>query len=145
MHLTMFRSPSVNGATLSKMFNGTEFLNDVVEDEIREEPGIPVADWKINGHTAIPAGTYNLSLQNSSRFGADTLTVDGVDGFEYIRIHGGNTAWDTEGCLLPGTRNSDCTVAHSQDALHALRNLVVPRLQAGEQVTLEIVNPGEQV
>jgi hypothetical protein len=36
------------------------------EDEIREIPGRPVAEWKVHGKTAIPAGRYRITLEASS-------------------------------------------------------------------------------
>lgn len=141
MYLTMQREHSTGGATLSKLFHNNVYVCDVLEDEIREIPGMEPALWKQHGKTAIPSGLYRIGLENSSRFGADTLTVLNVPGFQYIRIHGGNTQFDTEGCLLPGTRNSSNTVAGSQNALRGLRALVVPALQAGDDVMLEIKNP----
>lgn len=104
--LLLQREPSVNEATLGKLYDRGQFVCDILEDEIREIHGVPVAEWKVHSKTAIPAGAYKLALENSSRFGPDTLTVTGVTGFQYIRIHGGNSQFDTEGCLLPGTRNS---------------------------------------
>lgn len=144
MYLTMFREPSKNGATLSKLFNGLTFLMDVLEDEVREEKGVPVADWKEKGRTAIPAGKYQITLENSSRFGPDTMTVNDVDGFEYIRIHAGNTQFDTEGCLLVGQRNSDSTVAMSRINLIKLKDIVVPAIKSGDEVYIEIFNPLEE-
>ena len=141
MQLTLYREPSVNGATLSRLFQGAEFICDVLEDEIREIPGVPVSEWKIYGVTAIPSGSYRLALVDSQRFGPDTLSVENVEGYDGVRIHGGNTATNTLGCLLPGTRNSSCTVAGSQNALLKLRNLVVPILEGGGEVILDIVNP----
>lgn len=141
MILSMIREPSVNGATLSKLYFGPKFICDVLEDEIREVVGRPVSEWKVYGKTAIPAGSYALSLANGSKFGPETITVDGVEGFELIRIHGGNDAGDTLGCLLPGTRNSASTVSGSQTALGQVRALVVPHLRAGGTVRLEIANP----
>ena len=138
MYLYLQREPSVGEATLSRLCVETDFICDVLEDQVREVVGTTVASWKIHGRTAIPAGLYRLSLEMSGRFGPDTLTVNDVDGFEYIRIHGGNTSANTEGCLLPGTRNSANTVAHSQDALRDLRAIVVPAIKAGEEVWLEI-------
>jgi hypothetical protein len=144
MHLTMFREPSVEGATISKLFHGLEFICDVLEDEIREVEGVPVESWKVKEKTAIPAGNYPITLVHSNRFGADTLTLNNVPGFLYIRIHGGNTQHHTEGCLLPGTRNSKNTIAGSQTALRELRELVVPEIQAGNAVTIEIFNPPKE-
>ena len=136
MHLTMFREPSKEGATISKLFNGLDFVCDILEDEIREVVGQPVAEWKIKERTAIPAGVYPITLVHSARFGPDTLTLNDVPGFLYIRIHGGNTQHHTEGCLLPGTRNSSATVANSRVALQKLKALCI---SGGAPITIEII------
>jgi hypothetical protein len=137
-YITQYREPSKDGATLSKVFIGEQFICDVLEDVVREQLGTPVASWKIHGQTAIPSGVYTLELQDSNRFGPDTLTVMNVPGFQYIRIHGGNTAANTEGCLLPGTRNSSSTVAGSQAALLKLRSIILPCFRNGFKVFWEI-------
>ena len=139
MYLTMFREPSVGGATLSKLFNGEMYISDILEDEVREIEGVPVSEWKIHGVTAIPHGIYEITKEFSNRFGPDTLTVNNVPGYEGVRIHGGNTSENTLGCLLPGTRNTECTVANSQHALGLLKSIVFTALLAGERVQLEII------
>jgi hypothetical protein len=139
MYLTMFREPSVNEATLSRLMHGGEFICDICEDVVREVAGEPVASWKIKGVTAIPAAVYEVTLEHSNRFGPDTLTLPNVEGFTGVRIHGGNTSAHTEGCLLPGKRNSTHTVAQSQDHLKKLHKLVSDALAAGDRVQLEIV------
>ena len=71
-----------------------------LEDVVREVPGEPVEAWKTPGETAIPRGTYAVRVTRSSRFKADLPILLNVPGFEGIRIHGGNTAADPEGCIL---------------------------------------------
>lgn len=141
MHLVLQREPSWNATTLGELSEGTDPICDILEDQIREVKGQPVAKWKIAGMTAIPAGTYRITLENSPRFGPDTLTVNGVEGYVGVRIHGGNTAAHTEGCLLPGMRNSRYTVTGSQAALRKLKLLVRNAILREETVWLEIRNP----
>lgn len=57
---------------------------------------------KIKGKTAIPRGCYRLTVTMSNRFKRRMPLIQDVPGFEGIRIHGGNTHVDTEGCPLLG-------------------------------------------
>jgi hypothetical protein len=138
MRFILQRGQSKAGVTLSRLTLGEKFICDVLEDEVREVKGQPVAKWKVHGRTAIPAGTYEVVAQNSPRFGPDTLTLLDVPGFQYIRVHAGNSAEDTEGCLLPGLRMSETRVVSSRAALAHIRELVLPALKAGEKVQIEI-------
>lgn len=138
MHLLLNRSPSRDGATVSPLYCDGSLVCFILEDVVREVSGQPVEQWKVPGQTAIPAGTYKVETVASPRFGPNTLTLVDVPGFSAIRIHGGNDADDTEGCLLPGTWVNGCTVAHSQDMLARIKHLVLPALERGEDVWIEI-------
>jgi hypothetical protein len=146
LELTLQRLPTIKQTTLGKLSIGDAYQCDTLEDVIRERPGVPVAEWKVYGETAIPAGRYRLKLVLSTRFGPDTLSVEDVSGFEAIRIHSGNDDVDTHGCVLVGTAAPDPqgdggNVTNSRHALAALKVLVVPRLQAGEEGWITIRNP----
>lgn len=71
-----------------------------LEDVVREVPGEPVEAWKVKGQTAIPRGTYAVRVTHSNRFKTDLPLLLNVPGFAGVRLHGGNTAADTEGCIL---------------------------------------------
>ena len=49
--------------------------------------------------SCIPSGTYTCSRKLSPRFG-NTFEITGVPGRSHILFHAGNTAADTEGCVL---------------------------------------------
>jgi hypothetical protein len=141
MQLELKREKSVDGATLGRLFIGTTFICDTLEDVIREVPGKPVTEWKVHGETAIPQGTYKIILENSPRFGPQTISLPNVPGFQFIRGHAGNFAKDTEGCLLFGTRNSSCTVKNSKVALGLVKDLIKGAIASGQEVSIKITNP----
>lgn len=65
---------------------------------------------KINAKTCIPEGTYLVKISRSHRFQRDMPMIYNNDNgyqldnegisFKGIRIHGGNTHIDSEGCVL---------------------------------------------
>lgn len=140
MKLLLPRQPSSNKATISQIFHNMTPLCYVLEDVIREIPGEPVGNWKIQGKSAIPAGTYKIEYTFSERFQKKTLQLMNVVGFSGIRIHSGNTDADTEGCLLLGTEIlNDDFITNSKLALTKFESYVLPHLEEG--IWIEIQNP----
>jgi len=145
MKITLQRQPSVGGATIGRVSIDGTFACFSLEDEIREVVGQPVGNWKIKGATAIPAGLYRVTLEDSPRFGPGTLTINGVPGFSGVRMHGGNTAEDTEGCPLLGLRVTETTIVGgtSRPAVALVQQRVRAALASGQQVWIDICNPVE--
>jgi hypothetical protein len=96
------------------------------------------AGEKVYGETAIPAGVYNVVVTPSNRFKRDLPLIENVPNFEGIRIHPGNTAADTHGCILVGAAKGPDYVSHSREAFDALFKKIKESLGAGEKVTLEV-------
>lgn len=142
MKLNVARAPSMGGATLGKLYIDGVFTCHTLEDEVREIEGMPVDAWKIKGATAISAGQYRVTLEQSARFGPNTLTLHDVPGFECIRMHAGNTSDDTEGCLLLGMQATDVSLigGTSRPALALVKAEVQGAIARGEKVTIDIVN-----
>lgn len=139
MRLTLTRSPSTPLGTLGRLatFDGKPIC-DTLEDPVREVAGEAVANWKVRGATAIPRGTYRVIFSRSPRFGPDTLSLLDVPGFTHIRIHAGNTAADTEGCVLVGSATTAGTLQGSRIALEALKQRLHAVIDLGDAVWLEI-------
>jgi hypothetical protein len=115
-----------------------EFLVHTLEDMVREIPGEP---WiKIKGETAIKAGLYKITLELSNRFGPDTLTVNDVDQFIGVRMHGGNTEKNTEGCPLLGMNCTRSGINTCKEAVDMIKKLVRDEIAAGNEVWMNIVN-----
>lgn len=142
MKLTLLRQPSIQAATMGKLYIDGVLACHTLEDEVRELPGVPVNEWKIKGATAIPAGVYAVTLETSNRFGENTPTINDVPGFSYIRMHAGNTAADTEGCLLLGMRATDHTLigGTSKPAVELVRNAIIKAQSSHEIITIDISN-----
>ena len=143
MNLVLNRRPSLGGATIGELLEDEARVCFILEDEIREIEGQPVSEWKIKGQTAIPSGRYRIVFQDSPRFGPGTLTLLDVEGFDYIRIHGGFDKDSTEGCLITGMRVTANTIVGgtSQPALALLKNRVRGAMNLGEEVWIDINNP----
>jgi hypothetical protein len=128
---------------------GELYLNGVlvcftVEDPVRELAGVPVSQWKIPGATAIPAARSLVTLENSPRFGPDTITIHAVEGFSGVRIHGGNDEGDTEGCPLVGcalTPEGTIVGGMSRPALEILKRNIRRYLSKGGRVFIDVRNP----
>lgn len=120
--------------TMGELFDPHGFLGYTLEDVVREVPGDPVESWKIAGKTAIPAGRYRLKITYSIRFQKELPILFNVPGFTGVRIHSGNTAKDTEGCILFGLTKSDnnCFVGHSREAMGLLQPKIVGALTQGD-------------
>lgn len=143
MKLTLKRAPSFAGATMGRLYINDAFVCRTLEDEIREVQGQPVEKWKIHGKTAIPSGTYRVTLEYSPRFGVDTPTINSVPGFQQIRMHAGNVQTDTEGCVLLGMQATECTLigGTSKPAVRVVKQELLEAIERGETITITIENP----
>lgn len=101
MEMTLTRIAKRPAYTIGRLeIDGTYFC-DTLEPTWRDvgwgRPGRKVA-----GRTAIPEGRYAVAVTLSPRFGRWLPLLLHVPMFEGIRIHAGNSAQDTTGCILPG-------------------------------------------
>lgn len=138
MKLLLERDVKAPFFTLGKMSVDGKHHFFTVEDKIREIPGVPVAEWKVPGQTAIPYGNYRVIKTFSNRFQKHLPLLLDVPGFTGIRIHSGNTDKDTEGCLCIGTGRTREGVSNSRYAMDILLNLMEEASKRGEVITIEI-------
>jgi hypothetical protein len=123
--------------TIGELYIGDKLVCYTVEDTERET--------KIPKVTAIPRGRYQVKRTFSNRFQHDTLELQDVPNFTGIRIHPGNTAVDTEGCILPGFQRTDHGVLDSRFAVAELDKWYdaatlnpVDKVPTGEEVWITI-------
>ena len=125
LELAIKRIWPVKGTTTGVLEADGRQVCFTLEDEVRQIDGLDVAEWKIAKETAIPRGRYRVVIDYSQRFQKLTPHLLDVPGFTGIRIHGGNRASDTEGCIIVGERRiSDEMVAECLPALEEVRELI---------------------
>ena len=94
--------------------------------------------YKIKGRSAIPEGRYAVVISWSPKFKQWLPILLGVPKFEGIRIHTGNTAEDTEGCILVGKNREVGKVLDSRIWLYRLKKKIVEAKNRGEAVWITI-------
>lgn len=141
MNLILKRIHFGDTFTVGQLFEETEHgvlpICYTLEDKVRQVEGQPVSSWKVQNETAIPTGSYKVSITFSNRFQSKLPLLHDVDGFTGIRIHSGNSSKNTEGCLLVGMTwdgKSDW-IGSSKVAMSAL----MPRIEnSTSPVTIDI-------
>lgn len=138
MMLELKRDVLGDDRTLGKLSIDGNVQFYTVEDTVREQPGQDVAQWKEDGITAIPAGSYNVIITMSNRFKRLMPLLENVPGFSGVRIHSGNTEIDTEGCIIVGYGRSSTGVTESRPACSHLQADIQRALDKGDKVTIKI-------
>ena len=116
MILKLKRKYFTEQSTIGELFIDDKFFCFTLEDKVR--------DVKIYGVTAIPYGTYKVIINMSNRFKVLMPFLLNVDGYEGVRIHYGNRALDTEGCILVGLTKDIDFIGNSRDAYKFLMNKI---------------------
>lgn len=139
-------------STLGLLFLDGQFQCYTLEDAYHTE--------KIPGKTRIPAGSYSLSLRTygtkhakylkkyGSHFHHGMLQISDVPGFTDILFHIGNSAGDTEGCILVGdgannNQLKDGFISSSGQAYEQLYPKIAGELRAGRTVSLHFSDPAD--
>lgn len=106
MEIDLHRKYRKPGYTIGLLSIDGQFVCNTLEDTDRglrkEMSEKEIAKIKIKGQTAIPIGKYSVIMTDSPRFKRQMPLVCDVKGFSGIRIHSGNDADDTKGCILCG-------------------------------------------
>ena len=124
MKVTVIREPVIRPDSGEAFTPGRMYVNGLhfgytCEDEDRFLETVGIRE-KIHGRTGISRGTYPLEVTFSNRFQRDLPYVSGVVGFEGIRIHGGNRAEDSLGCILLGQVRTATGIAQCANTVQRL-------------------------
>ena len=142
MLITLDRAWKRKGYTISRLYINGELFCNALEDEdrgLRQDMTInEIKKRKVYGATAIPSGSYECVNTYSNRFQKNLPLLKDVPGFDGIRIHSGNTANDTEGCILPGRNTQKGMVTESRVWTEKLIKLMKAAWDRKETVTVMI-------
>lgn len=116
--------------TIGILYIDGKYLCETIEDKVREE--------KIDDVTAIPYGTYKVDLTMSPKFKRLLPLLEDVPYFTGIRIHRGNTAEDSSGCILPGENKEVGRVIHSTKYEMLIIEKIMEAIKRGEEITIDI-------
>lgn len=140
--------------TIGKLFINGTFLCNTLEDKDRgltqTMSSEKITKIKKPSSTAIPTGTYTIDMNTiSPRFSKNSWLVKNcnnaklprllnVPGFSGVLIHPGNTAKDTDGCILVGKNDTKGMVTKSKDTFLCLYNKLNAAHKKGEKITITI-------
>ena len=122
MKLTLTRIAKRADYTIGRLEDENRVkICDTLEPTWRNYKG---GELKVPKKSAVPEGTYRVVVTKSPRFKKYLPLLVGVPGFEGIRIHSGNSAKDTEGCILVGDNLIKGRLVWSRKALEKLMRMM---------------------
>ena len=128
MRLTLMRIANRPTYCIGKLYIDGVYFCDTIEDTDRglddQMKESEILKKKVKGQTAIPTGTYNLFITWSPKYKKPMPLLENVKGYSGIRIHSGNTAKDTEGCLIVGKNKEVGKVLESRATYNKLFNIL---------------------
>ena len=147
MELVLKRIAKKKGYTIGKLY----VKQPIIDEYLRGEKFIYICDtlepqWrdyakgarKIKGKSAIPEGRYPVVITYSSTFKKWLPLLVNVPMFSGIRIHAGNTAKDTQGCILVGLNLKKGMVLNSRKYVEIIKSKIVEAKNKGEAVWIEV-------
>ena len=130
--------------TIGDLFIDGVFFCNTLEDKVRELPETcpNTPKWlncecseKVYAKTAIPAGTYRVTMEFSPRFKRELPRLHDVPHFLGILMHSGNDEEDSAGCPLLGFNRVKGKVLDSRITSDRLNKI----LSKESDITIEVV------
>ena len=153
MKIEMKRIFSNNRYTISHIYAYGIYVCDAIEDTDRGWNNKMSDAWirnnKVYGKSAIPIGTYEITLDivspkfvkkaYYSKFcGGRLPRLLNVTGFDGILMHRGSTERDSYGCIILGYNKIKGQVVKSQEAFEKLYKILEEANKRKEKITIEI-------
>ena len=156
MELTLKRIALRSEYTIGKLYVDGEYVCDTIEDTVRDldkDGKFANGEVKIPGKTAIPYGRYEVTMKvKSPKYSNFTKyswakKYDGylprllnVPHFDGVLIHVGNSALDSEACVLVGENKVVGKVINSVNTFRRLMDdYLVPAKKRNEKIAITII------
>lgn len=143
MKITLRRKFIGTSYTIGNLFIDGDFFCHTIEDKVRELPpecpqtsiglGCKCKE-KVYAQTAIPKGTYKVTMEYSPRFKRVLPLLHNVPHFLGILIHSGTDENSSAGCIIVGMNKVKGKVVESRKTSDALNNI----LSKAEDITITI-------
>ena len=135
IHLTLERTNLTENYTIGKLSVNQKYFSDTLEDRVRDL----MNEKKVYGETAIPYGIYKVVITESNRFKRRLPLLLDVPHFVGVRIHAGNNAGHTEGCILVGENKIKGGLINSRMYEDLLVKRLEGYLEQGKEIYIQIV------
>ncbi len=157
MNITLIRKYKLPTYTIGKLYIDGEYFCDTLEDKDRgltdNMTVSEISKIKVKNETAIPTGTYSITLNIvSPRFSVSSFykqvcngklpRILNVKGFDGILIHVGegiNGKNLTSGCILVGKNTIKGGLTNSKECFKELYKLLKDRYDRGEKIIIKIL------
>ena len=146
MEIVVTRNWKKETYTIGRLYVNGSFFCNTLEDKVRDLK----KEKKVQGETAIPAGRYDVTMNVISPKYSKKKAYDWCEGrlprllnvpqFDGILIHAGNSAKDSEGCILVGENKVKGGLVNSQKCLKQLWEVLDVAYRRGEEIHIVIEN-----
>lgn len=134
MELKLIRETFTDKSTIGSLFVNGIFFCYTLEDKDRKLESGGVKEY---AKTAIPRGKYKVINSFSNRFKKYLPELVNVPQFAGIRIHAGNTAEHSEGCILVGSTKAVDFIGNSKVTFAKLMK-VIQAVEKIEKINITI-------
>lgn len=153
MELRVDRRWKKDGYTIGNLYiDGKLFCNTLEDKDRGLRQDMPVAEiqrLKAYGKTAIPTGRYRIDMDTVSAkfrsrvwatpYGGRLPLLLSVPGYAGVLVHVGNSAEDTDGCILVGTNSAVGKVLNSAATFCELMDKhLLPAFRRHEEIWITI-------
>jgi hypothetical protein len=153
MELLLERKWCKQDYTIGRLYINKEFFCNTLEDTVRDinkNGTFDCGEFKISGHTAIPYGEYEITLDvvspKFSKYPFYKEVCNGklprllnVPNFDGVLIHCGSTADNSAGCILVGNNTIKGGLTDSKKVFKNLYSILNKANKNRDKIIVKIV------